>query len=217
MASSICAPSPPSAVVVFHAAERTGGHFAIAAGVNVFFVISGFITWVICERRPTTPARFLRERLERIAPVYWIATGIMVAGALASLFPNLKLTLGPVLGSLFFIPHHSPSNGQVWSVLVQGWTLNYEIFFYMVFAGSLRAHRLATILICLAWRPHDGGHFPLAGEATTRQAGDTRSVEAVGLRTRRPLMDREAIPDPTGWADVHMKRVHASKHRLGPV
>ena len=37
-------------VVCFHAAERTGGHFAIgAAGVDVFFVISGFLMWVISE------------------------------------------------------------------------------------------------------------------------------------------------------------------------
>ena len=51
-------------VVVFHAAERTGGHFAIgAAGVDVFFVISGFIMCVISHRRPTSPGRFLRDRL----------------------------------------------------------------------------------------------------------------------------------------------------------
>jgi exopolysaccharide production protein ExoZ len=145
------------AVVVFHAAERTGGHFVIgAAGVDVFFVISGFIMWVISARRPTTPVRFLRDRLERIAPVYWIATAIMVAGALAGLFPNLKLTLGHVLGSLFFIPHHSPSSGQIWPVLVQGWTLNYEIFFYVVFAACLllpsrfRLAGLTAVLVGLA-------------------------------------------------------------------
>ena len=45
------------AVVVFHAAERTGHHFAIgAAGVDVFFVISGFIMWVIADGR-TADAR----------------------------------------------------------------------------------------------------------------------------------------------------------------
>src|SRR5690606_23505965 len=83
------------AVVVFHAAERTGGHFTIgAAGVDVFFVVSGFIMWVISQGRPVTPLRFLRQRLERIAPLYWVATSIMVGGALAGLFPNLRLTPG---------------------------------------------------------------------------------------------------------------------------
>jgi len=143
-------------VVVFHAAERTGGHFVIgAAGVDVFFVVSGFIMWVISDRRQMTQGRFLRERLERIAPVYWIATGVMVFGAMAGLFPNMKLTFGHVVASLLFIPHRSPSNGEIWPVLVQGWTLNYEMFFYAAFAGSLllparmRLGALAALFACL--------------------------------------------------------------------
>jgi exopolysaccharide production protein ExoZ len=126
------------AVVVFHAAERTGGHFAIgAAGVDVFFVISGFIMWVISDRKPVTPQRFLLDRIRRIAPSYWLVTAIMVAGALAGLFPNLQLSAGHLAGSLFFIPVRSPSNGEIWPVLVQGWTLNFEMFFYVLFAGAL--------------------------------------------------------------------------------
>ncbi len=81
-------------VVLFHAAERTGHHFAIgAAGVDVFFVISGFIMWVISDRRPTAPLAFLRERLRRIAPIYWLATLVMIGGGVAGLFPNLVLTV----------------------------------------------------------------------------------------------------------------------------
>ncbi|WP_313528451.1 acyltransferase [Shinella sp.] len=126
------------AVVFFHAAERTGYAFTIgAAGVDVFFVISGFIMWVIVERRPVSPGRFLLDRIRRIVPVYWLATGVMVAGALAGLFPNLVLTTGHVAASLFFVPIRSPSSGEIWPVLVQGWTLNYEMFFYLVFAACL--------------------------------------------------------------------------------
>jgi exopolysaccharide production protein ExoZ len=126
------------AVVFFHAAERTGYAFAIgAAGVDVFFVISGFIMWVIAERRPVSPGRFLMDRVRRIVPVYWLATGVMVAGALAGLFPNLVLTAGHIAASLFFVPARSPSSGEIWPVLVQGWTLNYEMFFYLAFAACL--------------------------------------------------------------------------------
>jgi exopolysaccharide production protein ExoZ len=130
------------AVVLFHAAERSGGHFQIgAAGVDVFFVISGFIMWTISERRPVTPWRFLLDRLQRIAPSYWIVTAIMIAGAVAGLFPNMKLTTGHILGSMIFIPERSPSNGMIWPVLVQGWTLNYEMFFYAIFGAALLLSR----------------------------------------------------------------------------
>lgn len=126
------------AVVVFHAAERNGQHFAIgAAGVDVFFVVSGFIMMAISDRRPLAPAAFLRDRFLRIAPSYWIVTTIMVLGAAAGLFPNLQLSLGHVLGSYLFIPVASPSTGEFWPVLVQGWTLNYELFFYLAFAMVL--------------------------------------------------------------------------------
>ena len=137
------------AVVLFHAAERSDSHFQIGAvGVDVFFVISGFIMWTISERRPVTPLRFLFDRLQRIAPSYWLVTAIMIAGAIAGLFPNMKLTAGHILGSMIFIPVRSPSNDMIWPVLVQGWTLNYEMFFYAIFAVGLllsRRIRLASI------------------------------------------------------------------------
>lgn len=127
-----------TAVVVFHAAERTGLHFNIgAAGVDVFFVVSGFIMMVIGARRPLKPLQFLHDRLLRIAPSYWIVTTIMLAGAAAGLFPNLKIAALHALGSYLFVPVPSPNGGQLWPVLVQGWTLNYEIFFYLVFALAL--------------------------------------------------------------------------------
>lgn len=139
-------------VVLFHAAERTGHHFAIgAAGVDVFFVISGFIMWVISDRRPVAPLAFLRERLRRIAPIYWLATLVMIGGGVAGLFPNLVLTLGHILASLVFIPARSPSSGEIWPVLVQGWTLNFEMFFYVVFAASLMLprHRRLPVMAAL--------------------------------------------------------------------
>lgn len=126
------------AVVLFHAAERSEMNFAIgAAGVDVFFVISGFIMVVISHRRPQTPGAFLKDRFLRIAPVYWIVTSVMILGAAAGLFPNLVLDPLHVLGSYLFLPIASPNGGALWPVLVQGWTLNYEMFFYVSFAAAL--------------------------------------------------------------------------------
>ena len=134
------------AVVLFHAGERSGSHFTIgAAGVDVFFVVSGFIMMAISDNRPTSPAGFLRDRLLRIVPVYWLATLTMVVGALIGMFPNLKLDPVHILGSFLFLPVASPNTGDLWPVLVQGWTLNYEIFFYVIFAVILTMKPVARL------------------------------------------------------------------------
>jgi exopolysaccharide production protein ExoZ len=137
------------AVVLFHAAERSDENFAIgAAGVDVFFVVSGFIMIVISQNRHQTPGAFLKDRLLRIAPSYWLATTVMVLGALAGLFPNLVLEAPHLIGSYLFLPIASPNGGALWPVLVQGWTLNYEMVFYLAFAVSLMlapGRRLAAL------------------------------------------------------------------------
>ncbi|MDO1584170.1 acyltransferase family protein [Rhizobium oryzicola] len=145
------------AVVLFHSAERAGAHFSIgAAGVDVFFVVSGFIMVVISEKRHQSPAAFLRDRLLRIAPSYWLVTTIMVVGALVGLFPNLTLSTAHLVGSYLFLPVPSPNGGALWPILVQGWTLNYEMFFYLVFASTLmfglnrRLAALAMVFVLLA-------------------------------------------------------------------
>jgi exopolysaccharide production protein ExoZ len=125
-------------VVLFHAALKTKYSFAVgAAGVDIFFVISGFIMWTLAANRPLTPWQFLADRAARVVPFYWAATGLMLLGGIAGLFPNLVLDVEHTLKSLFFIPARSPSNGEVWPVLVQGWTLTYEVFFYLTFALAL--------------------------------------------------------------------------------
>lgn len=127
-------------VLGFHAAQRAGMDFAVGArGVDLFFVISGFIMWTISTRERRTPSSFLWARLERIVPLYWLATLFMIAAAFAGLFPTLRqeLTWPHILQSLAFIPHFAPGSGQIWPVLVPGWTLVFEMFFYLVFAAFL--------------------------------------------------------------------------------
>jgi exopolysaccharide production protein ExoZ len=143
-------------VVIFHAASHYGLSFAIGqAGVDLFFVLSGFLMIAITNNR-TRPQSFIADRLRRIVPIYWMVTGIMVAGAAFHLFPNVKLTTWHIVSSLLFIPSISPSNGQVWPLVVPGWTLNLEVFFYTAFAPLLllrtervRVAMLALTFICL--------------------------------------------------------------------
>lgn len=139
-------------VVAYHASDRAGLAFAAGkAGVDLFFVLSGFLMWAITDAR-TTPGRFLADRIRRIVPSYWIVTTVMLGGALAGLFPAVELTGWHVAASYLFIPAVSPSNGEVWPLLVPGWTLEYEIAFYLLFTLTLplpRRLQLGTLTAVL--------------------------------------------------------------------
>jgi exopolysaccharide production protein ExoZ len=157
------------AVVVFHAAERSGLNFVVgAAGVDIFFVISGFVMWTLAATRPVSTWAFYRDRLLRIAPLYWIVTLVMAVGALAGLFPRIRLTADHVIASLAFVPHRSPSNGEIWPLLTQGWTLNLEMFFYLIFGLILflpRERRLAMLTTTFVGLVLAGWYFRPEGAA----------------------------------------------------
>lgn len=108
-----------------------------ASGVDVFFVLSGFIIAMT-----TDPARgtwhFCRRRLVRVVPLYWILTiGIAVIGlAIPSLLNSTIVTAEALFKSLFFIPYEKQS-GAIQPLLFLGWTLNYEMFFYAIYAVCL--------------------------------------------------------------------------------
>jgi len=128
-------------VLVFHAADRAGGQFGVgAAGVDVFFVISGFIMWVVTCRKTPAPGDFLWRRIQRIVPLYWGVT--LLAAALAlfvpGAFPHMQASGAAVWKSLLFVPYRD-AQGLIAPLIVPGWTLNYEMFFYLLFAAGLLA------------------------------------------------------------------------------
>ncbi len=120
-------------------------------GVDIFFVISGFvIAYVSVSERPET---FVLKRIFRVVPLYWLGT--LAVFAMAGLAPSLvNSTTTDAVGlvkSLFFIPYVK-GNGLTHPVLFLGWTLNYEVLFYAIFAfaltfGSRAAPAIATIII----------------------------------------------------------------------
>ena len=61
------------AVVAFHTGRAT---ILGRRGVDVFFVISGFIMWMVTIK-PIGPGIFLWHRVMRVVPLYWVATLIM--------------------------------------------------------------------------------------------------------------------------------------------
>ncbi|HEV2097779.1 MAG TPA: acyltransferase [Stellaceae bacterium] len=118
------------------------------AGVHLFFVISGFIMVYSSERlfgRPGGSVEFLSRRIARIVPIYWTVTTLMLGYDLARGFAAADTSMSLVINSYLFIPFPRPS-GEMGPLYGVGWTLNYEMFFYVIFSISLLATR--TIAIC---------------------------------------------------------------------
>lgn len=141
-------------VVVGHAAQETQAIAGIVGrpaadlsfmywglGVDIFFVISGFImvyTSADLFGRPGAWRIFLHRRLTRIVPLYWLLTTALLLGSLAA--PRLlNVPIDDwrhVLASYLFIPSlRAP--GEIRPVMALGWTLNMEMLFYVLFAAAL--------------------------------------------------------------------------------
>lgn len=119
-------------------------YFGASAAIDIFFLVSGFVMVVTTTRRELRPVQFFRIRLVRVVPLYWLATLGMVAGAAAGhSFQGLHYSALAVFKSLLFVPFAAIEGApaSVWPILQQGWTLNYEMFFYILFAISLAAPR----------------------------------------------------------------------------
>ncbi|SHE40243.1 acyltransferase family protein [Devosia limi] len=105
-------------------------------GVILFFAISGFIMVAVTGDGRFSALEFLRRRAIRIVPMYWGAT--LLAAILALLAPQIfKTTVydgAELVMSLLFIPFYNPSSGGIHPLYKLGWTLNYEVFFYVCFA-----------------------------------------------------------------------------------
>ncbi len=104
--------------------------------VDIFFVISGCVMALAIDKLPDTseaPAIFLRRRLERIVPPYWIVTGLLAVLLLLAptLFQTLRFDIDHLIRSLFFLPQAQLPLLQI------GWTLNFEIYFYLLLAFVL--------------------------------------------------------------------------------
>src|SRR3954470_7528305 len=142
------------AVVAFHALGLAPKGFELpesaaslalsygGRGVDLFFVISGFIIFYTSRGAALTPADFLRRRIERIAPLYFFV--ILAFTLLALALPAVFGTPGwytprHILKSLAFI---SFTDGEP-PVVAVGWSLEYEMYFYLVAALLMAVTRQA--------------------------------------------------------------------------
>ncbi len=116
-------------------------------GVFLFFAISGFIMMYTSRGKfgeTGASRRFIAKRLLRIVPLYWLCMGIYALKLAAQQNPPV---LPDLVRSFAFIPYQN-AEGFFHPVYPLGWTLNYEMLFYVIFAVSLfLSYRLATVLV----------------------------------------------------------------------
>lgn len=146
-------------VVIHHAAGTlalskyaglaiAGGFFVPfgRAGVDFFFVLSGFIIyWVhgadIGHREQL--GTYGAKRLARIFPVYWVIFAVLVAVYFAA--PGLGLgherTPQALLSGLVLFPMPQPP------IVGVAWTLSHELLFYGLFAVMIASRRIGVALI----------------------------------------------------------------------
>jgi exopolysaccharide production protein ExoZ len=120
-------------------------------GVDIFFIISGFIMAYIIDKNPNA---FLYRRVIRIVPIYWFMTLLTIVLFLfkPTWFRNAIINSEAVIKSLLFIPYRFKGSGPILSL---GWTLNYEMFFYVIIAictgffGSKKGMAICLSFLCL--------------------------------------------------------------------
>lgn len=124
-------------------------------GVDIFFVISGFIIATASIDRPEglgAAGDFMMHRVIRLWPIYVFFTVLMLIAVLVvpGFLRHARLDGAWIVASFLFFPWPRPDDGRLYPVLGQGWTLNYEMFFYLSFAAVLlmpRRRRVATLFL----------------------------------------------------------------------
>ncbi len=115
------------------------------AGVDFFFVLSGFIIFYVHSSdigRPQRLAHYLWQRTTRIYPIYWVVTSF-VAATLVAKQDWAALNLHRVVDTVFLLP------GPQGPLLGPAWTLILEVAFYVVFAIAIVSAR-AGLFVALA-------------------------------------------------------------------
>jgi peptidoglycan/LPS O-acetylase OafA/YrhL len=144
-----------TAVVLCHAARHVNKVFGAPhlvglfqaghAGVDLFFVISGFIILFVHGRdigRRERLSHYLGRRFDRVMPLYWIALAATIA--MSAVGSRALPASGRVVWSALLLPSTAEP------LLGIAWTLQYELVFYAAFA-VLIVNRLAGAVVFLVW------------------------------------------------------------------
>lgn len=120
------------------------------SGVEIFFVLSGFIISFTAQKLSggSSVTKYLAKRAIRIYPIYWvIITAFFVPSFLLSLQSSYEYSFTNLASTYLLLPNHLMLNGVSWS-------LSYELYFYLLFALLIWSRKLywlmgAILLVCL--------------------------------------------------------------------
>lgn len=126
----------------FYTSERLVADYPVwgkgGSGVDIFFVISGFVMAISSQSligRSDGWRTFVSRRVVRIVPLYWMA--LLLKLAILAVLPSAALHSAAdpnsVLASFLFLPSFNGA-GELKPFHGVGWTLNFEMFFYAMFA-----------------------------------------------------------------------------------
>lgn len=121
-----------------------------AAGVDIFFAVSGFIMVYVTHNRDASrnrPAGFLASRIVRIYPLYWLVSAALLAVWL--LRPDMVFS--SAAGDPNIVKSFALWPDTREPLLAVGWTLIHEMYFYVVFAVFLLFARRWLPLLLLIW------------------------------------------------------------------
>lgn len=135
-------------VVIFHVTQELGMPWRLGArGVDLFFVLSGFLMIAITQNG-ARPGSFFRDRFLRVVPLYWIVTAATVAVGLLGLSPRVSLDPARIAASFAFLPYSAHGGRGIGvPVVPQGWTLNAEMLFYAIFTLILFLPRYRMVAL----------------------------------------------------------------------
>ncbi len=148
-------------VVLFHSmaieSKYSGGDFLLPSffkigqfGVDLFFVISGFIMITITqmrEKKENNRFEFLYKRFSRIYPTYWFYFFITYA-----VFLYNPLWVNASQGNQFnFFDSFFLLPSTILPLVMVGWSLTFEIYFYLIFSLFIKFKKSLLVFSLFSW------------------------------------------------------------------
>ena len=196
-----------SMVVLFHAQGLTYKYTSTVSpsrelmgalggsGVDLFFVISGFVIY-LTTRRDKSWSKFMQRRLARIVPLYWLLTTtlavlvIALPSAFSGALANLQQSYAESLLFGAFLADR-------WPMIYVGWSLEYEMIFYilaaLVLAVGRDIGRLLPGLLVLIYASAAAASPPPASGALALLSSSILLEFALGVVVARLLIDNAAL------------------------